>query len=165
MKGCLFFNRIIPVGIVLFLGGCQACTEQHDPTADNERFKNERLTANKPIERLTASGEIPIKEDPVSVATSSGGTPGEIKYQQLCVACHDADGSASGPAAQALNPKPRDLTDASWQDAVDDARIAKVIKLGGVSVGLSPTMAPWGQMISDDEIQDIVKLIRTMKKN
>ena len=63
-----------------------------------------------------------------------------------------------------MNPKPRDFTDGKWQDSVDDARIAKAIKEGGAAVGVSPTMAPWGAMLSDSEVNDMVKMIRGFRK-
>jgi mono/diheme cytochrome c family protein len=151
----------LAVGMVL--SACKSCTEQHDPRPAQERFQQEEANANQAIETLNPDGSVPA---PKAVASSGGATGGvgQEKYNQFCVACHDADGSASGPAAAAMNPRPRNLADAKWQASVDDARITKVIKEGGASVGLSATMAPWGGALSDTEIAEVVKYVRTLKK-
>ncbi len=154
---------------VLTLTGCNACTEQHDPRADHQKFSEERQTANQELPTLNEDGSLPKKELAMNdmnekSQASDQSNAGEQKYAQFCVACHGADGTASGPAAAAMNPKPRNFTDAAWQDSVDDAHIAKVIKEGGAAVGLSPTMAPWGAVVSDEEITQIIAKIRGFKK-
>ena len=150
---------------LLTLTGCNACTEQHDPRPDQARFEKEREVGNAPIKKLNKDGTLPkVEEVKTSATASTGGSSGTKKYQQFCAPCHGADGAAGGPTAAAMNPKPRDFTESSWQSSVDDAKIAKVIKEGGAAVGLSPTMAPWGAMVSDSEITEMVKLIRSFKK-
>jgi mono/diheme cytochrome c family protein len=60
----------------------------------------------------------------------------------LCSTCHGTSGKGDGAAGAALNPKPRNWTDAAWQKTVTDDHLYKVIKDGGAAVGLSPLMAP-----------------------
>jgi len=86
----------------------------------------------------------------------------KTSYTTYCASCHGADGAANSPTAMALNPKPRDFTDKSWQKSVDDAHITKVIKEGGAAVGLSATMAPWGAVLSDDDIKGLVSYVRKL---
>ncbi|WP_141734643.1 c-type cytochrome [Oligoflexus tunisiensis] len=93
-------------------------------------------------------------------AAAPAAVPGKATYDLYCVACHGTDGKADSPAALAMNPKPRNFTDKAWQAKVDDAHIAKVIKEGGASVGLSPTMAPWGAVINDEELKNVVAYVR-----
>ncbi|WP_176736231.1 c-type cytochrome [Oligoflexus tunisiensis] len=152
----------LAVGMVL--SACKSCTAQHDPRPAQERFKQEEANANQAIETLNPDGSVPAPKAVASSGGAGGGGAGVEKYNSFCVPCHDADGTASSPAAAAMNPRPRNFTDAKWQASVDDARIAKVIKEGGASVGLSATMAPWGATLSDAEITEIVKHIRTFKK-
>ena len=89
---------------------------------------------------------------------------GKQKFETFCVACHGIDGKANGPAALAMQPRPRNLTDKNWQKSVDDARLRKVLKEGGQSVGLSATMASWGGVLSDDDIVAVVKYVRQFGK-
>ncbi len=153
------------IALGLSLSACRSCTEQHNPRPLQEKIANESATANAPVEKLNPDGTVPA---PTASATSANGgaakTAGVQKFEQFCAACHGVDGQANGPGALAMNPKPRNLTDAKWQASVDDAHIAKVIKEGGASVGLSSTMAPWGSVVNDQEITEMVAHIRSFKK-
>ncbi len=151
------------LAIGMVLSACKSCTEQHNPRPVQERFKQEETNANPPIEKLNPDGSVPA---PKAVAGSGGaaGGVGQEKFEQFCAPCHGVAGDAAGAGAAAMNPKPRNFTDAKWQASVDDAHIAKVIKEGGPSVGLSATMAPWGAVLSDAEIKEVTKWVRHFKK-
>ncbi|RFF33019.1 c-type cytochrome [Wenzhouxiangella sediminis] len=87
---------------------------------------------------------------------------GETKFKQLCATCHGPTGKGDGPASAALNPQPRDLSDAEWQNAVDDAHIRTVIKDGGAAVGLSPIMTAFGHSLNDEDLDNLVAYIRSL---
>ena len=89
---------------------------------------------------------------------------GKKKYETFCVSCHGVDGKAQGPAAMAMQPRPRNFTDKNWQKSVDDKRLVKVLQEGGQSVGLSASMAAWGGVLSDDDIDAVVKYVRQFGK-
>lgn len=158
-----------PLVFAAFLGGCNACTEQHDPRADRALFEVERESANAPTPKLNEDGSYPatstLSESQDSSATVAAVNPAAQKYKQFCAACHGETGAADGAAAAAMNPKPRNLTLASWQESVDNEHIYKVIKEGGTSVGLSATMAPWGGVLSDDDVTQMVEYVRSLKKD
>lgn len=136
------------------------CTEQHDPRANWKDMRTESHLANQPQDRLTDDYKIA----PKMVAAPTSSDPIEAKYNSVCASCHGTDGTANGPAAAALNPKPRNFTDAAWQAKVDDAHIEKVIREGGASVGLSASMAAWGTVLTNEEITGFVARIRSFKK-
>ncbi len=87
---------------------------------------------------------------------------GKKLYGQFCASCHGQSGKGDGPAAAALNPKPRDHTDKEYMSKLSDEDMFKVIKNGGASVGKSPLMPPWGASLKDDQIKDVVAYIRTL---
>lgn len=82
-------------------------------------------------------------------------------YATRCATCHGPEGKGDGPAAAALNPKPRSLSDAEWQKSVTDEHIAKVTVKGGEAVGLSVMMAPNPDLESKPKVVDgLVKIVR-----
>ena len=99
-------------------------------------------------------------------ALAAGGDPkkGKEKYMEnmRCSACHGDSGKGDGPAAIALNPKPRNYTDCAVMSIKSDAELFKVIKEGGPAVGLSPLMAPFGSQLNDKEVWDVVAFIRSI---
>lgn len=85
-------------------------------------------------------------------------------YSTFCAKCHGDDGKGNGPSAATLNPKPQDYTDCKTMEKKSDAELFKVISEGGDAVGLSPDMQPWGGTLTDDEIHDLVKYVRSFCK-
>ena len=83
-------------------------------------------------------------------------------FKTRCSTCHGAAGKGDGPAAVALNPKPRDLGDAAWQKSVTDEHIEKIILSGGPAVGKSPLM-PANPDLSTKP--DVIKALRVMVRN
>lgn len=75
-------------------------------------------------------------------ASSSAPIPAEAQetYAQRCAMCHGTSGKGDGSAAAALNPKPRNYTDAAWQKSVKDEDLRTVILKGGAGAGKSPLM-------------------------
>ena len=70
----------------------------------------------------------------------------------------------NSPTALAMQPRPRNLTDATWQGSVDDAHIAKVIREGGASVGLSATMT-FGWCTQRRAGRRLVQVVAVLKSN
>lgn len=95
------------------------------------------------------------KADPVA---------GKAKYETLCVGCHGVSGKGDGPAAAALNPKPRNYTDKKYMETLKDEEIFKITKEGGPAVKKSQLMPTWGAALSDDDIRNITAYIRTFAK-
>jgi mono/diheme cytochrome c family protein len=86
-------------------------------------------------------------------------------FERTCVMCHGFDGTGNGPAAEALNPKPRNYTDPAWQASITDDEIKKIIVLGGQGVGKSVSMPPNPGLKNDPATLDgLVKIIRGFAK-
>ena len=99
---------------------------------------------------------------PSRARPGGGGSQAEQMFATVCVTCHGADGSGKGPAAEALNPKPRNYTDPQWQASVTDDQIKEIILKGGQGVGKSPMMPGQPQLADQPQVLDgLVKIIRS----
>ncbi|MBL3528856.1 MAG: cytochrome c [gamma proteobacterium endosymbiont of Lamellibrachia anaximandri] len=86
-----------------------------------------------------------------------------------CGACHGALGKGDGPAAAALDPKPRSFSDGVFKYDTDgdgsagtDTDLFNIIKYGSAAYGGAATM-PGRADIPDSDLQSIVAYIRTLK--
>ena len=75
-------------------------------------------------------------------------------FEAGCDGCHGKRGRGDGPAAVALNPRPADFC-TSAKHAADDLKF-KMIADGGASMGHSPAMPAWGQVLDDQAIWDLI---------
>ncbi|MEE9606089.1 MAG: cytochrome c [Myxococcota bacterium] len=101
---------------------------------------------------------------PPAPAPRQGGDPaaGAALYASQCASCHGERGDADGPVAAALDPKPAKHSDGAYMNALSDAYLFQVIVEGGAAVGKSQMMMPWGQVLADDQIRDLVAYVRTL---
>jgi mono/diheme cytochrome c family protein len=100
-----------------------------------------------------------------SLALAQGNADkGKALYAQQCASCHGASGKGDGPAAVALNPKPRNLTDKTYMTGLSDQHLFDVTKKGGTAVGKSALMPGFGSALKDENIQDVVAYLRTLAK-
>ncbi|HSP96176.1 MAG TPA: c-type cytochrome [Candidatus Dormibacteraeota bacterium] len=83
-------------------------------------------------------------------------------FKNRCTMCHGASGKGDGPAGVALNPKPRNWTDAAWQKDTPDEAIEKVILGGGQSVGKSVLMPANPDLANKPEV---VKALRQIVRS
>ncbi len=93
--------------------------------------------------------------------------PSEAKvlFANVCSQCHGLEGKGDGPAAETLNPKPRNYTDPQWQASVTDDEIKAIIVGGGQSVGKSGMMPPNPNLKGrDDVLNELVQIIRAFGK-
>lgn len=99
----------------------------------------------------------PVVENPVTAAKDI--------FRVRCSVCHGEGGLGDGTGAAALNPKPRNFTDATWQASVNDEHIRTIIVKGGPAVGKSPGMAANLDLEKKpDVVNELVKIVRAFKK-
>jgi len=89
---------------------------------------------------------------------------GKATYDQYCAGCHGSTGKGDGPAAGALNPKPRDLSDKAYARSLKDEYLFQITKDGGAAVKKSPLMPAMGKTLKDDQIKDLVAYLRSLAK-
>jgi mono/diheme cytochrome c family protein len=77
-------------------------------------------------------------------------------WQAYCSVCHGDDGK--GQTEEGKKKGARDLTNAKWQDKVDDARMVRSITKG------HDKMPAFEKKLSADEIKALVAEARTLAK-
>jgi mono/diheme cytochrome c family protein len=87
---------------------------------------------------------------------------GYAQYQFYCAACHGMRGNGDGINAKNLSIPPRRHSNASYMANLSDVYLSRVIKEGGTSQGLSPLMPPWGGVLSDKEILNLIAFLRIL---
>ena len=89
---------------------------------------------------------------------------GEAVYEKRCLQCHGDEGDGLGPAAERLNPSPRDFTAGLYKfntsafdaDLPNDADIYRMI-----ADGMPGTAMPgWNDLLSEQDIWDVIAYIK-----
>lgn len=109
----------------------------------------------------------PAPTTPPAPAVPEGNLRGDAAagaqlYGTYCASCHGPEGKGDGPVARTLVPPPANHTDGAYMGTLSDAQLYKVISQGGAAVGKSPLMAPWGGVVNDEGIRDLIAYIRKL---
>jgi mono/diheme cytochrome c family protein len=139
------------------MGLLLACgSGEERPSAEPRSAPNEMPVATTPT---------PAAPEPVEAVEPAGpgdAARGESKYAALCASCHGPRGCGGGPLAASLDPTPAKHCDGNYMNGLSDAHLARVIEQGGPAVGKSPLMAPWGGILSDAQIRDVIAYMRSL---
>ena len=116
----------------------------------------------EPAPAPAAEARAPSAAAPVADAAAPDAARGKVVFENYCVSCHGPRGEGDGPVAASLDPKPARLGDRATMSSKPDDDLFAIIKNGGASVGRSAMMAPWGGLLSDAQIRDVIAYIRSL---
>jgi mono/diheme cytochrome c family protein len=85
---------------------------------------------------------------------------GAALYSTNCASCHGDSGKGDTPAGQALDPKAADLT--ADGDQADDFVYWRIAE-GGLVDPFNSSMPAWKNLLSEDEIWQVITYIRTLQ--
>jgi len=85
-------------------------------------------------------------------------------YKTYCWQCHGMQADGMGVNIPDMSVQPRDHTDTKAMTARSDEELFKAIKNGGQAIEKSVLMPPWGEVMSDEEIQSLVRYLRELCK-
>jgi cbb3-type cytochrome c oxidase subunit III len=77
-------------------------------------------------------------------------------FQTHCSVCHGDDGK--GQTEEGRKKKARDLTNAKWQDSIDDTRIVRSITKGHAE------MPAFGKKLTESEIKALAAEVRSLAR-
>ncbi|MEK6570779.1 MAG: cytochrome c, partial [Bacteroidota bacterium] len=81
---------------------------------------------------------------------------GERLYLTYCAGCHGETGEGDGLHSYTLNPPPANHADSLFMNALSDQYLFDVISKGGASVGKSPEMPRWKDVLNKNEIENVI---------
>ncbi len=161
--------RIVLIGLVLVFAAGAGCGKSETPPAAEPSGHPTPTPTTPPraIEPPPAPAPAaPVVPSPAPSSAASSGAhdpaAGEALYLQNCSTCHGVRGGGDGPVGAALDPKPARHDDGAYMNALSNEHLFQVIQQGGVSVGKSALMAPWGASLGDEQIWNIVAFVRTL---
>jgi len=89
---------------------------------------------------------------------------GKKIYRQRCQFCHGEKADGKGPLATEMEePKPRDFRLPDLAQRPPDA-LETIVRLGGEAIGKNPMMPPWEDVLSDQEIKDVVVFVQAVSR-
>jgi cytochrome c oxidase cbb3-type subunit III len=102
---------------------------------------------------------------PLSARSAGDSVETQRKYKAYCAECHGRYGQGNGPTSAILEKKPRDFGDCDRMARISDQLMIDVIRNGGYANGLSADMPAWRYALSEEDMRDLVVLIRRFCTN
>ncbi len=81
-------------------------------------------------------------------------------YDTYCVQCHGMNRDGKGINSRDMSVQPRDHSDAKGMEDIPDDELLHAIKDGGLAVNKSVLMPAWGNVLTEDEIREMVAYLR-----
>ncbi|MEO6815462.1 MAG: c-type cytochrome, partial [Edaphobacter sp.] len=115
---------------------------------------------------LLANPSVPSAQT-IHYANRPDPAKGEVVYKGGCIACHGAEGKGA-PMADTVFKRPDtwpDFTDCAGTTPEPNGNWKAAIVHGGPSRGLSQIMPAFGDLLTDDQINDVMAYMRQFCKN
>jgi mono/diheme cytochrome c family protein len=103
----------------------------------------------------------------VHYATPPDAKRGEVVYKAGCIACHGADGKGADPASTVF-VRPHTFPDFTRCDQTTpepDSSYKAVVLHGGHGLGFSQIMPAFGDLLTNEQIDDVIAYLRTICHN
>jgi len=92
-------------------------------------------------------------------ALAADAVDGKAVFEIRCAPCHGTGGSGDGPAAAALEPKPRNFRDAAFWRGRTRTSLRLTVEQGRPGT----MMSPFKGVLSDAEIDGVVRYVESFR--
>jgi mono/diheme cytochrome c family protein len=151
MHARLTHSLLIVAAVSLaWVGAPPVFGQDHDHDGQHEAGEHAHSAAAKLVN--------PVKPTPESIAAG-----GKI-FQERCANCHGPAGLGDGRDGARMDPKPANLTDATWKHGSTDGEIFTVIRDGAKANGKA-AMPSFGSKLSATELWNTVNYVRSLSAN
>ncbi len=87
---------------------------------------------------------------------------GEAIFQTNCVPCHGPEGKGDGPSAEALDPKPANLSDGAMMKMMSDGYMFWRVSKGGQVDPFDSAMPAWETSLTEEQRWQVISFARTL---
>ena len=146
----------------IMLGGKTAHIDDRMPPWDDELSK-EQITALAKYIKLILENPKRAFAYQKGLNTQQGvsDTVGKNSFQRYCAQCHGATGQGDGRMSKVIKtPPPSNLT----KTMMPDIYLREIIKKGGSAMGRSPQMPPWGDELTEQQLDSIIRYINLLRE-
>jgi cytochrome c oxidase cbb3-type subunit 3 len=124
-----------------------------------------RLLLASAVLSLTGAAQADAAASKTPVCTPTGELRGDARrgaplHLRHCAGCHGVDGK-SEVIVMHMDEPPKDQSDPAYMKTLPDEYIYLVICKGGAALGKNFIMPKFGDVISDQDIRDLIAWIRT----
>ena len=83
---------------------------------------------------------------------------GSLVFLNYCVTCHGPNADGKGRAAKLYDPPPANLR--ASDKNIEYMRL--IVRRGGKALGRSEFMPPWGEELTDEQIEDVTTYLQSI---
>lgn len=83
---------------------------------------------------------------------------GSLVFFNYCVTCHGPNADGNGRAARLYDPRPANLRASDKNQAY----MRLIVRRGGKAMGRSEFMPPWGEELTDEQIEDVTAYLQAI---
>jgi mono/diheme cytochrome c family protein len=95
----------------------------------------------------------------LAAAPALAADEGKAVYEIRCAPCHGSAGTGDGPAAAALEPKPRNFRDPAFWRGRTRTSLRMTVEQGRPGT----MMSPFKGVLSDAEIDEVVRYVESFR--
>lgn len=109
-----------------------------------------------PVQMLAAAAQPLLPRDGPDAAVFRG----RLVFFNYCATCHGPNADGGGRAARLYDPRPANLRTSDKTAPY----MKRIVRGGGRSMGRSEFMPPWGEELTEEQMNDVVTYLLSLRQ-